>query len=131
MDSAEVRFLKINFNEVLQELRQYALVKGSSHGTKAIVLIGSLAKGTYTGTSDADLLIIADDVPSRSLDRYALFIDNSLSVEIEPRIFTTEEFLKMIKTGDHFALDSVMKGIPLFGENFIENLKSRNTVTLT
>jgi len=94
LDSAKIKYLKINFNEVLQELKEYALVKGRGHGTKAIVLIGSLAKGTYTGASDADLLIIADDVPRRSLDRYKIFADDSLSLDIEPRVFTTKEFLK-------------------------------------
>jgi hypothetical protein len=125
LDSAEVKYLKINFNEVLEELRDYALVKGRSHETKAVLLTGSLAKGTYTGTSDADLLIIADSIPPRSLDRYALFADNTLSVDIEPRIFTTKELLKMIQEGDHFAIESMKKGIPLFGEAFIMDLKLR------
>jgi hypothetical protein len=123
LNSAEVKFLKINFNEVLEELRKYALVMGKRHGTKAILLTGSLAKGTYTGTSDADLLIVADNIPHRSLDRYALFADDSLSIDIEPRVFTTEEFLKMIEERNHFAVESVKRGIPLFGEAFI--LKSR------
>jgi len=125
LNSAETKYLKINLDEVLKELREYALVKGSGHGTKAIVLTGSLAKGTYTGTSYADLLIITDDVPPRSLDRYTLFADNGLSIDIEPRIFTTREFLKKIQERDHFTIESVKSGITLFGEAFIADLKLR------
>jgi predicted nucleotidyltransferase len=124
LDSAEIKYLKINFNEVLKELRDYALVKGRSHKTKAILLTGSLATGTYTGTSDADLLIIADDVPPRSLDRYGIFADDSLSLDVEPRVFTTKEFLKMVRERDRLAIESVVRGIPLFGGAFILNLKS-------
>jgi len=123
LDSVGIRYLKINFSEVLKELREYARIKGRSHGTKAILLTGSLANGTYTGTSDADLLIIADDVPTRSLDRYALFANGSLSIDLEPRIFTTNEFVQLIQEGDHFAIESMKKGIPLYGETFIEGLK--------
>ena len=125
MNSAGERFLKINYNEVLEELRRYAAVKSATLGTKAIILAGSLAKGTYTGMSDADVLIIADEVPERSLDRYTLFQDSSLSIDIEPRIYTTSEFLSKVEQGDHFAIETLERGIPLFGEQFLKNLKSK------
>ena len=125
MNSAGARFLKINYNEVLEELRRYAAVKGATLGTKAIILAGSLAKGTYTGTSDADVLIIADEVPGKPLDRYTLFQDLSLSIDIEPRIYTTREFISKVEQGDHFAIEALEKGIPLFGAQFLKNLKSK------
>jgi len=125
LDSAEVRYLKINFDRVLEELRRYASVKGRGHETKAIILVGSLAKGTYTGVSDADVLVIADDVPARMADRYALFADTSLGIDLEPLVYTTKELLKRIEQADHFAIESISKGIPLFGEDFVRNLKSK------
>jgi predicted nucleotidyltransferase len=124
LGSAEVRYLKINLNEVLEELKKYAASKSADYGTKAIILVGSLAKGTYTGISDADILVIADDVPASSLDRYALFADPSLSIDLEPRVYKTKEFLRKVQQGDRFAIESTEIGIPLFGESFFEKLKS-------
>jgi hypothetical protein len=72
---------------------------------------------------------IAGDIPPRSLDRYALFADQSLSIDLEPRIFTTEEFLKKIEQGDRFAIESIKIGIPLFGEDFIHDLKLKCRVS--
>jgi hypothetical protein len=128
LNSVGVKFLKINFNEVLEELKRYAAVKGRTHGAKAIILAGSLAKGTYTGTSDADVLIIADEIPRKSLDRYRLFSDSSLSIDIEPRIYTSREFLSKVEQGDHFAIEALEKGIALFGEQFFKNLKSKHSI---
>jgi len=127
LNSAGVRFLKINFNEILEELKRYAQLKGRSHGTRAIVLAGSLAKGTYTGTSDADVLIIADEIPRKSLDRYALFQDSSLTIDLEPRIYTSSEFLRKVEQGDHFAVEALEEGIPLFGGLFLKKLKSKHS----
>ena len=59
MSSAEARQLKMSFDEVLGKLREYA--KARAHQARAIILTGSLAKGSYTGASDADILVIADN----------------------------------------------------------------------
>jgi predicted nucleotidyltransferase len=128
LNSAEAKYLKINFNEVLDELRKYASDKSKDHGTKAIILFGSLAKGTYTGTSDADILIIADDVPAKFLDRYTLFASASLSLDVEPRVYTAEEFSGMISHRDFIAIDALKNGIPLFGEQYLKNLKSKHSI---
>ena len=123
MDSAEVRFLKINYDDLLAKLRQYASVKSKSHVTRAIIG-GSLAKGTYTGSSDADLLVVADELPARSLERYALYADASPSVDVEPRVYTTTELQNEIRQGDHFVIETITKGIPLFGAEFVEALRA-------
>jgi len=123
LSSAGARYLKINYDEILSTLREYANAKARDHEAKAIVLTGSLAKGRYTGTSDADILVIADSIPSRVLERYALFAESRVPIDVEPRVYTTEEFISMIRRGDRFALESLKVGIPLYGEQFFEDLK--------
>ena len=123
MSSSEARYLKINFDEVFEKLREYAKSKAQAHEVRAIVLTGSLAKGTYTGTSDADILVIADEVPVRLLERYELFADPTLPVDIEPRVYTTKEFVSKLGQGERFAVESLELGIPLYGERFFEDLK--------
>jgi predicted nucleotidyltransferase len=91
---------------------------------KAIVLTGSLAKGNYVGSSDADILVIAEGLPHRMLERYELFAETSLPIEVEPRAYSIEEFLKMVHQGDHFALEALKVGIPLFGDGYLRELKT-------
>jgi predicted nucleotidyltransferase len=95
LSSSEVRYLKINFDEILSKLREYADSKAKDQHARAIVLTGSLATGSYTGTSDADILVITDNVPANVLERYAPFSDPEFPIDLEPRVYTTEEFLTL------------------------------------
>ena len=85
-----------------------------------------MAKGTSTGTSDAEVLIIADDIPRKSLDRYALQ-DSSLSIDLEPRIYTSSEFLRKVEQGD-YAVEALEERIAVFGGLFLKNLKSKHAL---
>jgi predicted nucleotidyltransferase len=123
LSSAEARYLKINYDEVLCKLREYAKAKAGAHETRAIVLTGSLAKESFTGTSDADILVIADRIPCLVLERYALFAEPRMPIDVEPRVYTTKEFISKVRQGDRFALESLKIGIPLHGEQFFEDLK--------
>ncbi len=128
MSTAEARYLKIDYDEVIRKLRDYAKSKAKAHeGVKAIVLTGSLAKGNYTGCSDADILIIADNLPAQVLERYALFAEADLPVDAEPRAYTPEEFLSMVRQGDHFAIETLKVGISLYGEKYFRGLKQHVT----
>ena len=61
-------------------------------GAKLIILYGSLARGDYTATSDAGILIIRiNSKIIRIIDRTLDFLDPSSPIDIEPRILTTEQ----------------------------------------
>jgi len=123
LSSAEVRYLKINFDEILCKLREYAKSKAEAHKVRAIVLTGSLARGNYTGTSDADVLVIAEDLPGSVLERYAPFSEPKMPIDLEPRVYTPEEFTGKIRECDRFALESLEIGIPLYGAEFFKDLR--------
>lgn len=123
MSSAETRYLKINFDEILGKLRKYAKSKAANHQTRAIVLTGSLAKGRYTGTSDADILVVADNVPANVLERYTIYAEPKMPIDVEPRVYKTEELITKIRQGDRFVLESLETGIPLHGGQFLNDLK--------
>jgi len=123
LSSAETRYLRINFDEILAKLRDYAKRKAANHQTKAIVLTGSLANGRYTGTSDADILVVADNVPSNVLERYALYAEPKMPIDVEPRVYTTQELITKIRQADRFVLESLETGIPLYGKQFLNDLK--------
>ena len=67
MSSLEARYVKINFDEILSKLRECAHRKAKEQHARAIVLTGSLARGNYAGRSDADILVIADNVRANVL----------------------------------------------------------------
>jgi len=127
LSSVKARYLKINFDEILLRLKEYAESKAATHKVKAIVLTGSLAKRTYTGTSDADILVIADNLPSDILERYALFSEPKMPIDVEPIVYTPDEFAKKVRQGDRLAVESLEIGIPLYGEQFFEDLRKSLT----
>ena len=86
-------------------------------GAKLIIPYGPLARGDYTATSDADILIISDKFKDiRIIDRMLDFLDPSSPIDIEPRILTTEEFKTLIKKRDRFASEVLRDGIVLIGD---------------
>ncbi|MBO3754270.1 MAG: nucleotidyltransferase domain-containing protein [Candidatus Brockarchaeota archaeon] len=84
-------------------------------GAKAVILVGSLARGDYTAFSDADIIIISE-VSENPVKRSAGFIDPSLQIDVEPRVFTTEEFLKMAREGRRIVREVMAHGRLLAGE---------------
>lgn len=126
MSTPEARYLKINYDEVLGKLRDYAISKAKAHeGVKTIVLTGSLAKGNYVGRSDADILVIAEGLSARMLERFGEFAESSLPVDVEPRVYSVAEFMKMIRQGDHYAIETIKVGIPLYGEKYFKELRKK------
>ena len=124
-NSAGIRFLKIDYDEVINYLKDYAkdvLRKGG----KLTILYGSLARGDYTATSDADILIISDKFKDvRMIDRVLDFIDPRSPIDIEPKVLTTEEFKTLIKKKDRFALEVLREGVVLAGDlKLYERLRS-------
>ena len=113
--SAGVRFFELDYERVIRELREYA--EGAvAREARAVILIGSLARGDYTAFSDADVLIISDRVPERPVDRIAEFLDPTLPIDLEPRVYTSEEFLRMAREGRRVVREAVEYGILLAGD---------------
>lgn len=121
-NTARVKYLRIDKERVIKELKEYALsLKGE---TLLVLLFGSLAKNTYTGSSDADLLIIVEDTPLSPLERIPHFISSDLSLPVEPKVYTKKEILKMLKEDNRWLKDVIATGIPLYQkEGCLEKLK--------
>ena len=123
LNSVEVRFFKLDYDDILRHLRCYAS-KLLDKGVKLVILIGSLARGDFTAFSDADLIIICDDVPSRFLDRIDLFLDPSLPIDLDLRVYTSSEFLGMAREGRRFISELLRYGIVLAGnQKFLDLIK--------
>lgn len=64
-------------------------------------LYGSMARGDERGGSDIDLMIIGD-VSFLEVVSAVSALQETLSREINPTVFTPTEFRKRIEDGDHF-----------------------------
>ena len=63
---------------ILKALKAYAK-RALEKNVKAVILIGSLAKGNYTAFSDADVVIISDSVPEDLLGRIKIFFESHIT----------------------------------------------------
>ncbi len=91
-----------------------------------IILYGSRAKGTFTGASDIDIIVISNNFEQDFLSRIKDLIDaNTSSFPIEPLGYTEAEFETMFVSFRLTALDAIREGIPLFGEDYFNILKNK------
>ena len=123
--TADVKLLKLNYSEVMRKLREYA-ERAVAKGARTVILIGSLARGDYTAYSDADVVIVADNVPERPIDRLAEFIDPTLPIDLEPRVYTTREIIKMAEEGMRVVKEIISYGKILAGDKrLIDELRTK------
>ncbi len=115
LNTVEVKLFKLDYDEVMEKLREYG-GKAVAKGAKTVVLIGSLARGDYTAFSDADILIIADNVPERLIDRLKEFIDPTLPIDLDVRVYTSKEFLEMAEKGMRIVKEVARYGIVIAGD---------------
>lgn len=84
-------------------------IKAKYHPTK-IILFGSYIRGDYNEGSDVDLLIIGD-FKERFFDRIGKIIElNDTELDIEPLVYTNEEFERMVKEKRDFMLQILKEG---------------------
>ncbi|MEM2151870.1 MAG: nucleotidyltransferase domain-containing protein [Candidatus Bathyarchaeia archaeon] len=118
MGSSEVRFFKLNYEAVINELREYAK-KALEKGALSVILIGSLARGDYTAFSDADVIIIVEESSERPMDRIARFIETKTLIDVDVRVYTLEEIENMMKCGSRIICEVAEHGIILGGKQEI------------
>jgi len=122
-NSASLKVFKLNYELVFKRLKEYA-ERALEKGALVVFLIGSLARGDYTAFSDADVVIIVrDDYPKKLPDRISDFIDPTLSVDVEPRVYTLSEFSKMAQNKERIIREIEKYGIILAGDvSFVKDI---------
>jgi len=113
--SAEVRVFKLDYDLVLREVKEYAEDLARRGLAELVVLIGSLAKGDYSPFSDADLLIVVREASKNPLERISAYINPKLSLDVEPRVLTVEEFFRMARERRRLLEEALFKGVLLAG----------------
>ena len=120
---ASLKVFKLDYELVLRKLKEYA-EKALKKGALVVFLIGSLARGDHTAFSDADVVIIVrDDYPKKLLNRISDFIDPTLPVDVEPRVYTLSELSKMAQNKERIIKEIEKYGIVLAGDvSFVKDI---------
>jgi predicted nucleotidyltransferase len=106
---------KLDYRSLMERVRRYAEDLVNSGRAELVVLFGSLAEGRYLPSSDIDLLIVVREAPANPLERISAYIDPKLPLDLEPRVFTVEEFFRLARERRRFALEVLTKGVLLAG----------------
>lgn len=88
-------------------------------------MIGSLARGDYTAFSDADIVIIVNESPyEKPHDRIIEYIDPNAPIDIEPRVYTLNEIIKMAREKRKLVQEIIEYGKQLAGRlDIIDQLR--------
>lgn len=82
---------------------------------EAAFIFGSIARGTEQAESDIDLLVIGD-LGMRALTKLLSGLQEKVAREVNPHIFSRDEFCKRIKKKDHFVSSILEEEIkPIIG----------------
>lgn len=85
--SGSVKAISLDRDEVLQRLREMAREALEVFPeVQEVRLMGSLADGSHTGTSDIDLLLLLDRAPERPLEQmkpYFYFFSERLNIGLD------------------------------------------------
>jgi predicted nucleotidyltransferase len=81
-------------------------------GIRSAFVFGSVAEGVEKPGSDVDLMIVGS-MTLREASKLLSGVGSLLGREVNPHVFTSREFVRRRKAGDHF-LTSVLGGKRLF-----------------
>ena len=83
-----VKSISLERNAVISALAEAAFaMKKACPEVEEVLLVGSLARGDFTGTSDADVLIVLDESllnPVERIQRYLPFFELEITVDLIP-----------------------------------------------
>ena len=98
---------------LLQQARDFAASLPGTLGVQAVVVAGSVARGDFNVWSDVDVLVVADRVPERYLDRLALVEPRPPAVQ--PFVWTSAEWRRELDRRNPLAVEARDVGVWLRG----------------
>lgn len=99
--------------ELLDRARAFADRLGPELGVRAVVVYGSVARGDFNLWSDVDVLVVADHLPERSIDRWGVLGDRP--GRVEPVAWTPGEWSRQMDRDNPIATEAIESGVWLRG----------------
>ena len=118
----KIRLRRLNLSKVVEELKFSC--KKIGRNLISVIIFGSLAKGNYSGSSDADVLLVLKDAPIDEGEKYRKYNVVKASIPVQLFIYTIDEIIERIERGDTFIIEAVVTGKPIMGNETYEKLLS-------
>lgn len=88
---SEVVFHRLDHEGVLRRLRGHAAELAARPEVREVILIGSLAHGTWSAGSDADLVVVVDHDDEPGPFRGPKYTPTGVGVGVDVRVYTPAE----------------------------------------
>jgi hypothetical protein len=88
----------------------------------AAIVAGSVARGDFNVWSDVDVVIVAEDLPARALDRIDLLTADA-PPGLQPFGYTLAELEEERRRGNPLVCSALSEGIALAGADFVAGLR--------
>jgi predicted nucleotidyltransferase len=108
--------LLVELEELIDRLMRY--------NVRLVILFGSRVRGDYTGESDVDVLIVADELPEDPRESFAI-IYRYVSPKIHPICLRTTSFLRKLRGESTFIMEILEDGRVVYADGkFLEEVMS-------
>lgn len=98
----------------IKEARGWARRLAGRLAVRAVVVVGSVARGDFNKWSDLDVLVVADDLPADGRARLAL-LDADAPAGCQPIGWTPGELAERRRRGDPIAVEADTVGVVVYG----------------
>jgi predicted nucleotidyltransferase len=101
--------------------REYVERLVSRLAVEAAAVAGSVARGDFNVWSDVDVVVIAEGLPERALDRSTVLLADA-PPRVQPIGYSRSEFEREWRRGNPLVREVVERGIVLTGSKLLEEL---------
>jgi hypothetical protein len=108
----KVTYPPFNRTEVVGKLRRASVALEKKLPLELVILFGSFARDRFTAASDVDLLVVYKG--QERDDAHKIVMDEVRLPRLEPRIYTEEQFDRLVAESPKFAEVLSKEGIIIF-----------------
>lgn len=99
--------------ELIDRVRRFAAALDPSLGVRAVVVFGSVARGDFNDSSDIDVLVVADNLETKALNRFAAL--GAPPPTVQPVPWTSAEWVREIRRDNPIAIEAAEEGVWVVG----------------
>ena len=100
---------------LIERARDFARALSDDLGIRAVVVFGSVARGDFNRWSDVDVLVVADRLPTRFLDR--LDAVGRPPPRVQAIAWTPQEWRRRRERADPIVVEAERSGVWLIGSS--------------
>jgi len=106
---------RLERDELLGRARAYAEGLAGRMSVEAVVVAGSVARGDFNVWSDIDVVVVAEGLPERNLDRATLLLADA-PAGVQPVGYTVEELVGQLERRNPLVVEAVEVGVTVAGD---------------